>query len=142
MDFAVRAKTDAALEGFLVQEMAGDGIEVIIGFLRDPQLGPAILLGGDGVAAEIYNDTSVRLAPLGASDIADMIEELAISRLLKGYRGKSACDIVALSDAILAFSRMCLALGDHLVEAEINPLFVLPEGQGVKAADGLVVLRS
>ena len=142
MDFAVRAKTDAALEGFLVQEMAGDGIEVIIGFLRDPQLGPAILLGGGGVAAEIYNDTSVRLAPLGASDIADMIEELAISRLLKGYRGKSACDIVALSDAILAFSRMCLALGDHLVEAEINPLFVLPEGQGVKAADGLVVLRS
>jgi len=141
MDAAVRAKTDAALEGFLVQEMAGDGVEVILGFLRDPQLGPAILLGGGGIAAEIYTDTAVRLAPLMASDVAAMIDELAIKRLLAGYRGKPACDIAALSDAVLAFSRMCLALGDRLMEAEINPLFVLPEGQGVKAADGLVVLR-
>jgi acyl-CoA synthetase (NDP forming) len=142
MGVSVRAQTDAAVEGFLVQEMARDAIEMIVGFVRDPQLGPAILLGCGGVAAEIYNDTAVRLAPLGASDVAAMIEELAVSRLLKGYRGKPTCDIAALSDAVLAFSRMCLALGDRLAEAEINPLFVLPQGQGVKAADGLVVLRS
>ncbi len=141
MQTAVQAKTDAVLEGFLVQEMAGEGVEVILGYLRDPQLGPAILLGGGGIAAEVYNDTAVRLAPLTASDVASMIDELAIRRLLDGYRGKLACDIAALSDAVLAFSRMCLALGDRLAEAEINPLFVLPEGQGVKAADGLVVLR-
>jgi acyl-CoA synthetase (NDP forming) len=141
MESAVRAKTDAILEGFLVQEMAGEGVEVIVGFLRDPQLGPAVLLGGGGIAAEIYNDTAVRLAPLTASDVAAMIDELAVSRLLTGYRGKPACDIAALSDAVLAFSRLCLALGDRLAEAEINPLFVLPSGQGVKAADGLVVLR-
>jgi succinyl-CoA synthetase beta subunit len=142
METAVRTKTDAILEGFLVQEMAGEGVEVILGFLRDPQLGPAVLLGGGGIAAEIYNDTAVRLAPLTASDVASMIDELAIKRLLTGYRGKPACDIAALSNAVLAFSRMCLALGDQLAEAEINPLFVLPDGQGVKAADGLVVLRS
>jgi hypothetical protein len=71
-----------------------------------------------------------------------MIDELAVSRLLKGYRGKPACDVAALGEAVLAFSRMCLALGDRLAEAEINPLFVLPEGEGVKAADGLVVLRT
>jgi succinyl-CoA synthetase beta subunit len=141
MEAAVRAQTDAILEGFLVQEMAGEGIEVIVGYLRDPQLGPAILLGGGGIAAEIYNDTAVRLAPLTALDVTSMIDDLAIKRLLAGYRGKPACDIAALSDAVLAFSRMCLALGDKLAEAEINPLFVLPEGQGVKAADGLVVLR-
>ena len=141
MQVAVASKTDAVIEGFLVQEMAGDGIEVILGFLRDPQLGPAILLGGGGIAAEIYNDTSVRLAPLTASDVAEMIDELAVARLLNGFRGKPACDIAALSDAVLAFARMCLALGDRLVEAEINPLFVSPVGQGVKAADGLVILR-
>jgi acyl-CoA synthetase (NDP forming) len=141
MQVAVAAKTDAAIEGFLVQEMAGDGVEVILGFVRDPQLGPAILLGGGGIAAEIYKDTAIRLAPLTAADVADMIDELAVARLLRGYRGKPACDIAALSDAVLAFSRMCLALGDHLKEAEINPLFVLPSGQGVCAADGLVVLH-
>jgi acyl-CoA synthetase (NDP forming) len=142
MEATVRGKTEAILEGFLVQEMAGEGIEVIVGFLRDPQLGPAVLLGGGGIAAEIYKDTAVRLAPLTASDVASMIDELAIRRLLTGYRGKPACDIAALSDTVLAFSRMCLALGDRLMEAEINPLFVLPEGRGVKAADGLVVLRA
>jgi acyl-CoA synthetase (NDP forming) len=141
MEAAVRARTDAILEGFLVQEMAGDGVEVIVGFLRDPQLGPAVLLGGGGIMAEIYSDTAVRLAPLAAFDVASMIDELAIGRLLAGYRGKPACDVAALSDAVLAFSRMCLALGDRLAEAEINPLFVLPAGQGVRAADGLVVLR-
>jgi len=142
MEADVRAKTDAVLDGFLVQEMAGDGVEMIVGFLRDPQLGPAILLGGGGIAAEIFNDTAVRLAPLSAADVRAMIDELAVSRLLKGYRGKPACDVAALGEAVLAFSRMCLALGDRLAEAEINPLFVLPEGEGVKAADGLVVLRT
>lgn len=140
MQAAVSARTDAVLEGFSVQEMAGEGVEVILGFLRDPQLGPAILLGAGGIAAEVYDDTAVRLAPLGAADVAAMIDELAVARLLRGFRGKPACDIAALSEAVLAFSRMCLAFGDRLAEAEINPLFVLPVGQGVKAADGLVVL--
>jgi hypothetical protein len=64
---------------------------------------------------------------------------LKTSALLKGYRGRPAADIDALIDAILAFSGMGLALGDALIEAEINPLFVLPKGQGVVAADGLAV---
>ena len=69
-----------------------------------------------------------------------MIDELKTSALLKGYRGRAAADIGALAEAVAAFSDMALALGEALIEAEINPLFVLPEGHGVKAADGVVVL--
>ena len=70
-----------------------------------------------------------------------MVDELKSGALLKGFRGRPRGDLDALASAILAFSGMVVTLGDRLVEAEINPLFVLPEGQGVRAADGLVVLR-
>ena len=61
--------------------------------------------------------------------------------LLDGFRGRPKADVEALVEAIVAFSRMASQLGDRLLEAEINPVFVLPEGQGVRAADGVVVLR-
>ena len=70
-----------------------------------------------------------------------MIGELKGSALLQGFRGRAKADVVALAAAIVAFSEMVLELDGRLVEAEINPLFVLPEGQGVRAGDGLAVLR-
>jgi len=69
------------------------------------------------------------------------VRELKTRALLEGYRGAPRADIPALVDAILAFAHMAEELGDKLAEAEINPLFVLPEGQGVKAADGVAILR-
>jgi hypothetical protein len=97
------------------------------------------MLGMGGTAAELLHDFSTRLAPVSRHDAQEMIDELATSALLKGYRGRPAADVDALINAILAFSSMGLALGDALNEAEINPLFVLPKGQGVVAADGLAV---
>jgi acetate---CoA ligase (ADP-forming) len=61
--------------------------------------------------------------------------------LLHGFRGRPLADIDALVDAIVAFSAMIGAIGEAIEEAEINPLFVLPKGRGVVAADGLVVVR-
>jgi acyl-CoA synthetase (NDP forming) len=127
-------------DGFVVQEMIEDGIEVILGFTRDPQLGPAVLVGMGGLAAELIGDTSVRLLPIGHADAEAMIGELKTAALLTGYRGTRKRDVAALADAIVAFSRMAETLGGRLVEAEINPLFVLAEGQGVRAADGLALL--
>jgi acyl-CoA synthetase (NDP forming) len=127
-------------EGFLVQEMVKGGVEMILGFHRDPQIGPVILLGMGGVAAELLQDTSLRLPPLSRSDAEGMIEELRTAPLLKGYRGAPPADVPALVDAILAFSRMAEAAGERLLEAEVNPLFVLREGDGVRAVDGLAVL--
>jgi acyl-CoA synthetase (NDP forming) len=140
MSAAVTKLTKANLEGFLVQEMVTDGTEMILGFHRDPQLGPVILLGLGGVAAELFNDSTLRLPPLDRQDAEDMIDDLKGSALLRGFRGRAKCDVEALASAIMAFSEMAIELGDRLSEAEINPLFVLPEGQGVRAGDGLIVL--
>lgn len=135
-----RAHTRREPEGLLVQELVPGGVELIIGFHHDPQLGPVILLGMGGVTAELYRDTTLRLAPLSRRDAAEMIEELKSAPLLKGFRGRPPADITALVDAIVAFSGMVGAIGDRLQEAEINPLFVLPKG--VVAADGVVVVRT
>jgi succinyl-CoA synthetase beta subunit len=129
-------------EGFLVQEFVSGGIELILGFHRDAQLGPMVLLGMGGVTAELYRDTSMRLAPVSRRDAKMMIEELKSAPLLKGYRGRALADAAALVDAIVAFSNMVVTVGDNLQEAEINPLFVMPQGRGVIAGDGVAIINS
>ncbi len=134
------AVPEAALDGVLVQEMVSDGVELILGCVRDAQLGPMILLGAGGVATEIYEDTVIRFPPLTHEDVQLMVSRLKSAWLLRGFRGRPLMDETALVDAVVAFSSLVVALGDRLIEAEINPLFVLPNGQGVRAADGLVRL--
>nr|WP_024688322.1 acetate--CoA ligase family protein [Pseudomonas asturiensis] len=125
---------------FLVQEMVNGGHELIVGFHRDPQLGPAVLLGMGGISAELLRDTSMRLLPITRSDADAMLRELKTFALLDGYRGAPKADISALIDCIVAFADMATTLGARLQEAEINPLRVLAEGQGVRAVDGLTLL--
>ncbi|MDQ0586054.1 acetate--CoA ligase family protein [Variovorax paradoxus] len=127
---------------FLVQEMVSGGVELILGFHRDP-LGCAVLLGMGGVTAELLKDTTLRMLPPGGlsrAQAAALVRELKTWPLLDGFRGRPVCDVEALVSAIVSFSQMAAALGDRLLEAEINPIFVLPEGQGVRAADGVAVL--
>jgi acyl-CoA synthetase (NDP forming) len=129
---------------FLVQEMVTGGTEWILGMHSDP-LGIAILLGQGGVTAELFQDTTLRLLPpecgLSPQEALSMAQSLKCWPLLNGYRGSPLADVNALVAAIVAFSNMVAQLGDRLVEAEINPLFVLPAGQGVRAADGVASLR-
>jgi hypothetical protein len=140
----VEAKAGVRPRRFLVQEMVTGGTELILGLHRDP-LGTAILLGMGGVTAELFQDTTMRLLPsqgaLGREEALAMARELKTWPLLDGLRGRPKADGEALVEAIVAFSRMAAQLGDRLVEAEINPVFVLPAGQGVRAADGVAVLR-
>lgn len=131
-----------APEGFLVGELARAQVEMILGYHRDLQLGPAVLLGLGGVTAELFKDTTLRLLPISRADAEAMVGELRAAELLAGYRGAPLCDIPALVDAVLAFAKMAEALGERLVEAEINPLFVGRAGEGVRAVDGLAVLRA
>ncbi|TDF62877.1 acetate--CoA ligase family protein [Cupriavidus sp. L7L] len=139
----VQSATGIAPQRFLVQEMVKGGVEVILGMHRDA-LGTAILLGMGGVTAELFGDTTLRLLPgergLTREAALEMIGRLKTAPLLHGFRGRPKADVEALAEAIVAFSRMVATLGDRLVEAEINPVFVLPEGQGVVAADGVAVL--
>jgi acyl-CoA synthetase (NDP forming) len=139
---AFSSATSRDPEGFLVQELVTGAIELILGFTDDKQLGPSILLGMGGIAAELYKDTAVRLAPLSRADAEEMINELKSAPLLRGFRGRPVADADALIDAMLAFSNMVSSIGKSLLEAEINPLFVLPRGSGVKAADGVAVVAA
>ena len=145
MTAQVHAKSGQMPDGFLIQEMVTGGTELILGMHRDA-LGTAILLGMGGVTAELFKDTSIRLLSaqcgLSREDALSMAKELKTWPLLDGFRGRPKADIDALVDAIVAFSQMAAQLGERLVEAEINPLFVLPQGQGVKAADGVLVLKA
>ncbi|SEL29816.1 Acyl-CoA synthetase (NDP forming) [Roseivivax marinus] len=127
-------------DAFLVAGMVGGGVELIAGVRRDPQLGPMLLLGAGGVLAELTDDTAIRLLPITRADAEEMVAELAISKLLAGYRGAAPHDVPALVDAVMALGQLAASLGDRLSEAEINPLFVMPEDEGVVAADGLVIL--
>lgn len=136
----VTAASLPPIDGFLVQELVRDGVELILGFNRDPQLGPYILLGAGGVTTELYHDVELRLLPIDRTQAASMIHDLKCSALLRGFRGRPPADTGALIAAILSFADMAAALDGRLLEAEINPLFVLPMGKGVRAGDGLVVL--
>lgn len=139
----VQARAGVRPQRFLVQPMVTGGTELILGMHRDP-LGTAILLGMGGVTAELFRDTVMRLLPqhggLSREDALEMARELKTWPLLDGYRGRPKADVESLAAAIVAFSQMVAQLGDRLIEAEINPLFVLPAGQGVSAADGVVVM--
>ncbi|MBT2323916.1 acetate--CoA ligase family protein [Variovorax paradoxus] len=138
----VESRTGMRPRQFLVQEMVRGGVELILGFHRDP-LGCAVLLGMGGVTAELLKDTTLRMLPPGGlsrEEALALVRELKTWPLLDGFRGRPMCDVEALVSAIVCFSQMAAALGDRLLEAEINPIFVLPRGQGVRAADGVAVL--
>ena len=129
---------------FLVQEMVTDGTELILGMHRDP-LGTAILLGMGGVTAELFEHTALCMLPteggLSREQALGMARSLKTWPLLDGFRGRPKADVDALVHAIVAFSQMVAQLGDTLIEAEINPIFVLEKGRGVRAADGVAMLN-
>jgi len=129
----------ARINGFLVQAMETGLQEVLVGFRRDPEVGPVAVVGAGGVLAEVYGDVAVRLAPVDAATARDMIEEVKGLAPLRGYRGAPRGDLDALARAIAALSTLALA-EPAVTEAEINPLLVRGEGEGVVAVDGLIRL--
>ena len=132
----------AAISGALVQEMVAGGIEVIVGIKYDPQIGPMLLFGSGGVMVEVYNDVALRRCPIGREEALDMVAEVKGAKLLRGFRGKPPADVDALADVLVRVSHLAVHLEGRLAELDINPLMVLPAGQGVKAVDALVVLKT
>jgi acyl-CoA synthetase (NDP forming) len=137
---SVRVKhPQARVNGILVQRMEKGLAEVILGYKRDPQVGPVVVLGVGGVLAEIYRDLALRLAPVTEEEAGRMIEEVKGLAVIRGYRGLPRGDTAALARAVSAFSQLA-HLEPRVAEAEVNPLIVKPEGEGVVAVDGLLVL--
>ena len=131
----------ARINGVSVQEMVGEGVEVIVGVSCDPQLGPVLLFGSGGVMVEVYNDVALRRCPITRQEAHAMIAEVKGARLLQGFRGRPAADLDALADTLVRVSYLAMHMDGHLAELDVNPLMVLPSGHGVKAVDALVVLR-
>lgn len=124
----------------LVQPMIGGVGEVLIGYRVDRDVGPLVMVAAGGVFTEIYRDRSLRRAPVDLDTAHEMIAEVRGLKVLAGYRGKPPGDIVAFAQAIVALSQ--LAAEPTVVDAEINPLIVRREGEGVVAVDALIRVRS
>jgi acyl-CoA synthetase (NDP forming) len=133
-----RQRPDAAIDGFIVAEMITDGLETLIGVVRDPSFGPVVAFGLGGIATEVLKDVTYRVAPFGVDQARAMIGELRAAALFGAFRGRGALDVDALAEAIARVSVLA-AQQERIAELDINPLFVRPRGQGVVAADALIV---
>jgi acyl-CoA synthetase (NDP forming) len=120
----------------LVQSMVHGLGEALVGVRRDEHAGPVVVLAAGGLLAEAYRDRSVRTAPVDLPTARAMVTEVVAFRALTGYRNHRRGDLDALAHAVVAISQ--LADEPAVLEAEVNPLLILPEGEGVVAVDALV----
>ena len=136
------AERGIAVEGYLVEEMAPKGVEILVGGIVDPVFGPAVVVGLGGVFTEILNDVVARICPIDADDALDMIREVKGSPLLFGARGQPPADVDALVRVLLALGGprgLMMEHAHHIREIDLNPVIVSP--QGAVAVDARVILR-
>lgn len=131
----------AKINGVMIQKMADQGREIIVGVKSDPQFGPMVLVGLGGVFVEIFKDIALYPAPLNKHEALMMIKSLKSYPLLAGYRGDEPCDVEALADFIVQIGNFAVANKDSLVEMDINPLFIYPKGKAPAVIDALVILN-
>ena len=131
----------AKITGVVVQRMAGEGVEMILGVNRDPLFGPVVLCGFGGILVELLKDVVVGIPPLSFEQAHGMIARLRGFPILTGVRGKAPADLDSLCQTIVSVSHLALSLGDQLAGLDINPLIVLAKGQGVVAVDAVVEIR-
>ncbi len=133
---------DAVIDGVLVQEMvAGPGLECLLGVVRDPQVGLTLSLAPGGVLVELIGEVPSWPLPLGAEEVAWLIDHGPLATLLDGYRGGPRYDRAALIENVVAFAGLVAAYGEQVEAVEVNPLIVLQEGRGAIAVDCLIVPR-
>ena len=130
---------DARIEGVLVAEMAPEGVEAVIGVQRDPTFGPVVMVGLGGILVEVLEDVAFRLAPFGVEEARRMIAELKGAKIFDGVRGAPATDVDALAELLAKVSVFAAAEADRIESVDLNPVRVLPKGQGVVALDALVL---
>jgi acetyltransferase len=130
---------DAQILGCLVQEMVPSGTEVLVGMNRDPQFGPLVTFGLGGIYVETLKDVTFRVAPFSIQDAHAMLAEIRASALLDGVRGQPPADKDAIVDTLLRTSQLVQDFPE-IVELDINPLMVYPQGEGAIAIDMRLVL--
>ncbi|MGQ9613240.1 acetate--CoA ligase alpha subunit [Chloroflexus sp.] len=130
----------ARIWGVLVQEMVRKGREVLVGVSRDPQFGPLIAVGMGGIYVEVLKDVAFRLAPLSVEEVQEQIRSIRAYPLLRGVRGEAPADIAAIEETVLRVSQLVTDFPE-IVEMDINPLVVHPEGEGAIVLDARIILN-
>jgi acyl-CoA synthetase (NDP forming) len=118
---------NARIDGFLLEEMAPAGLEVVVGGLRDPQFGPLVMVGLGGILVEVLADVSFRICPIGRLDAEEMLDELKGAALFRGVRGRSPVSREAVVDVLLKMGGeggLLMTHGEDIAEADINPIIV------------------
>jgi acetyl-CoA synthetase len=138
---AAVARIAALSDRFLVEQMATQVVaEIIVGVQRDAQFGLSLTLGAGGILVELLQDVQTLLFPVARGEVLQALQSLKVWPLLAGFRGKAAGDVEALVDAVLAVAAYAQANAHRLLELDVNPVLVMPEGQGVLAVDVLIRL--
>lgn len=115
------------LEGFVVQEMVGEGVEMLVGVAHDPLFGPVVACSAGGTTVELVRDVSVRVTPITDVDASEMVRSLRTFPLLEGFRGSPKADVAALEEVILRVGALVDA-HPSIAEMDCNPVVVLPSG--------------
>lgn len=131
-------KADAKIVGVLVQEMAPQSIEVIVGAIKDPQFGQTVMFGLGGIFVELLKDVNFRVAPLTGEDAKEMITQLKAYPLLNGYRNTPPADIDALVGILCSTSRLVMD-NPVIKELDLNPVMAYPKG--AKTVDARIILE-
>jgi len=140
LDNVKRRVPEARIVGVLVQGMAPrGGLEVVVGGVRDPVFGPAVMFGLGGIFIEVFRDVSFRVSPFTRRDAEEMIREVRAYRVLRGVRGQPPRDIEALVDIIMAVQRL-MEENPEVKELDLNPVLSYP--QGALAVDARVILET
>jgi len=131
---------EARIQGFLVQQMVRGGLECIVGVKRDTTFGPMVAVGLGGIYVEVLRDIALRRGPVTEEEALEMIRQIKGAPFLFGARKQRPLDVGALANVVSAASRLAW-IEEDLQELDINPVFVLPEGEGALAGDALVIRK-
>lgn len=127
------------IQGILVAKMAAPGTEVIVGMVRDPQFGPAVMVGLGGIFVELYQDVAFRLPPLSPAEARAMLGELKAAPLLTGYRGQPPRDLDALAACACAVARIA-AEHPEIQEIDLNP--IIAHERGCMIVDAKILVQA
>ncbi|SDD63200.1 acetate--CoA ligase family protein [Belnapia rosea] len=131
----------ARIEGVLVAKQIKGAVEMALGVFRDPVFGPVAMVGLGGIFIEVLKDVAFRRCPFDTTEAERLIRSLRGFPLLDGARGRPKADVAALAGALSALSAFAVAAGPRLAGVDVNPMLVLPAGQGCYAADAVIELQ-
>ena len=141
VDNAGKYDRNAVIDGVLIQKMAPQGDETILGMNRYPIFGPLLMFGLGGIYVELFQDVVFRLAPISRNEARRMIHEIKGYKIFKGFRGRAESDLQAVEKTLVSLSDMVIN-HPEISEMDINPLLVHGEGKGATVADCRIILKA